>query len=388
MLDGLRSFDGVGVRPRFVVLDDGWQHTDTDNRTNGQQWGGRLQSFRANFKFHPKYNASLSQFFNAVNAHNSKNVEIGVEIESTTVFQQSGTHSDQDSITVASDTSSLSFDREHTLREVVRAAKSDHGVSHFLVWHSLLGYWAGVEPATSNSELSSDEADSLLDTATAPPSLSTGSRHNSTPSKEHNAISELSSFRSRVTYPYLPTSMHRMSQANALTAEPFSTAGVGLVDRAEAARFYESYHRSLRDMGVDGVKVDAQSIVSSLSDERGGGWELALDFHRGLKQAVGSHFGDGGREHPVVHCMGHSQGTMWAVAALYPNINDYDELSDGSQNVLDKEDKYVDLLRQPVFRGSDDFWPQVHNNRTSSHAQLFECLSLYLWMHSFAYSLS
>jgi hypothetical protein len=88
---------------------------------------------------------------------------------------------------------------------------------------------------------------------------------------------------------------------------------------------------------------------------RGGGWQLAEDFHRGLKASVGKHFAEGSSsaEHPVIHCMSHSQGTLWAIAILYPNIND-----DDYHGASGMDCKYGNL-RQPVIRGSDDFWPQV-----------------------------
>ena len=40
----------TGIQPRFLILDDGWQGTNVDDKMNGQQWGGRLTSFYANFK--------------------------------------------------------------------------------------------------------------------------------------------------------------------------------------------------------------------------------------------------------------------------------------------------------------------------------------------------
>ena len=99
--------------------------------------------------------------------------------------------------------------------------------------------------------------------------------------------------------------------------------------------------------------------------DRGGGFELSLDFHTGLQQAVGTHFGSSSssssyttsfttsdavdistttvtiepvneavtvtvtpavvvEEHPIIHCMSHSQGTLWSIAALYPNAFDDD----------------------------------------------------------------
>jgi len=46
--------------------------------------------------------------------------------------------------------------------------------------------------------------------------------------------------------------------------------GVGLIHPKKADQFFEEYHKSLRSMGVDGVKVDAQALVSSLAGDRYG----------------------------------------------------------------------------------------------------------------------
>ena len=55
VLGGLSSFQGTGVTPRFLILDDGWQGTTVDDQANSFQWGGRLTSFDANFKFEETY---------------------------------------------------------------------------------------------------------------------------------------------------------------------------------------------------------------------------------------------------------------------------------------------------------------------------------------------
>ena len=68
--------------------------------------------------------------------------------------------------------------------------------------------------------------------------------------------------------------------------------GVGLVDPELIPEFFNNYHEKLLLMGVDGVKVDAQSILSSLSGERGGGYMLTSKYHRALKQSVGNYFGN------------------------------------------------------------------------------------------------
>ena len=142
--------------------------------------------------------------------------------------------------------------------------------------------------------------------------------------------------------------------------------------------------------------------------DRGGGFELSLEFHTGLQQAVGTHFGSSSsfsttsyttsqaqavdisttkvtiepvnneavanpevmEEHPIIHCMSHSQGTLWSIAALYPNAYDDDQpSSDATSSTttattttttttpVHKEDdrqRRAALFQQPIVRGSDD----------------------------------
>lgn len=38
VLGGLKSFRDTDVQPRFLILDDGWQRTDVDDKANGYQW--------------------------------------------------------------------------------------------------------------------------------------------------------------------------------------------------------------------------------------------------------------------------------------------------------------------------------------------------------------
>ena len=90
-------------------------------------------------------------------------------------------------------------------------------------------------------------------------------------------------------------------------------------------------------------------------------------------------------EHPIIHCMSHSRETIWAVAILYPNIHDIENNEcmrcDNQKQYLHDEPSLSFLqyqkndlhthptssssayVQQPVFRGSDDFWP----NDPASH---------------------
>jgi len=73
VLRGLNSFQETGVQPRFLILDDGWQCTNVDDKTNGYQWGGRLTSFNANYKF--------SEFYDRTDICHG-----GSEVDSLTVY--------------------------------------------------------------------------------------------------------------------------------------------------------------------------------------------------------------------------------------------------------------------------------------------------------------
>lgn len=51
VLDGLSRFHKKGVRPRWVVIDDGWQRTTNDDALNTEQWDERLVGLEANKRF-------------------------------------------------------------------------------------------------------------------------------------------------------------------------------------------------------------------------------------------------------------------------------------------------------------------------------------------------
>ena len=135
-----------------------------------------------------------------------------------------------------------------------------------------------------------------------------------------------------------------MSVAGALCREPFTLHGVGLIDIKHVTSFFSEYHAILAAMGVDGVKVDAQSVLPLLEDERADGTNIPLLFHQALQNSVRNAFSwtKSGEEDisPSIHCMAHSQGTLLNISALY-----------GSDREI------------AVIRGSDDFWP----NEEASH---------------------
>jgi hypothetical protein len=278
VLSGLKSFERhTAVRPRFLILDDGWQRTDVDHQNNGGQWGGRLASFHANFKFSKDYDAA-----------DSAEVEVAVEEE---IIPSARPHMHASGSTLIGD--------NYSLQALIAECKSNY-IDSFFVWHTLTGYWAGVSVQEGNHQVQD--------------------------------------YHPKLVYPFISASAHRMSVADALHTEPFTQDGVGLVDAQHAASFFSDYHTNLAAMGVDGVKVDAQSVLPLLDDERADGENIPLAFHKALQRSVRGAFPQtksGATDvSPLIHCMAHSQGTLLSIAALY-----------GSSREI------------AVIRGSDDFWP-------------------------------
>ena len=215
VIEGLKGFNQVGVTPRFIILDDGWQDTDVNDKMNGYQWGGRLNSFGANYKFEKDFNSKESQ---------QQEQKQQQQLDLKSVY-------DELSRPCGKLASSLILNANNypkqSLERIISRSKEEAGILSFLVWHTLTGYWTGVSPTSE----------------------------------------ELSKYPSSISYPHLSKSLKEMSKANKLESEPFTVSGVGLVDSDHAQLFFEDYHSHLKSMGVDGVKVDAQSILPELIEQ-------------------------------------------------------------------------------------------------------------------------
>lgn len=185
---GLAGFAAGGVRPRFVILDDGWQAV-----TRAPTGETRLTGFGTNERF------------------------------------------------------------AGGLAPLIAQAKQKYGVERFLVWHALLGYWGGVD-------------------GTALPGY--GVRP--------------------VPRAYGPGILRLDPHAN---VRPWG-ALTGVPGATEAARFFDDYHASLREQGVDGVKVDNQGMLESVSAGQGGRMVLGRAFRRALETSVARHFSS-----RLINCM-------------------------------------------------------------------------------------
>ncbi|CAN0051699.1 unnamed protein product, partial [Heterosigma akashiwo] len=195
------------------------------------------------------------------------------------------------------------------LGDLVREVKRDFGVKEFLVWHALAGYWAGVER---------------------------------TPALEKYAIVD--------TLPHSPEKLMQVDRdlwkltlyLNLMNKKQ------GMVHPDHAGAFYEDYHRYLAEQGVDGIKVDAQSIVNVMGNGLGGSVKVAAAYHKALQRSSMKHFsgrrkegvegggGGGEQQQPrapnLIHCMCHDSEILLLLAGLYEH--------------------------RPLVRGSDDHYPR------------------------------
>ncbi|CAA6672606.1 unnamed protein product [Spirodela intermedia] len=136
------------------------------------------------------------------------------------------------------------------IKSIVDVAKKRYAVSFVYLWHAITGYWGGVRPAAEGLEQYS-------------------------PAMKFPEISP--------------------------------DAGFGLVDPKKVYQFYDELHSYLAAAGVDGVKVDVQSILETLGGGLGGRVELTRMYHQALDASVRKNFPDNG----IIACMSHSSDALY-----------------------------------------------------------------------------
>jgi raffinose synthase len=148
------------------------------------------------------------------------------------------------------------------LAACVARAKNEHGVRAFLVWHTIHGYWGGVDEA-------------LL------------------PGYE---VSEVARRFSPEVLAHRPSANHE-----------YWGPSVGRPSLSGLARFFDDYHSALAAAGVDGVKVDNQASVEALCQGQGGRVAAMLATRAALEASVERHF-DG----TLINCMSCSTEMLYA----------------------------------------------------------------------------
>lgn len=143
----------------------------------------------------------------------------------------------------------------------VRSLKQRYGVRHVGVWHTIAGYWGGIDP---ESRLFADVRSSL-----------------------------------------------RKANGEAWIPAPDAAAGFG---------FWNDWHGYLRRQGVDFVKVDSQSAVLNFLRDQEPVGAAARAMHTSLEASVALHFGG-----CVINCMGMASENVWnrPSSALSRNSDDF-----------------------------------------------------------------
>jgi raffinose synthase len=164
------------------------------------------------------------------------------------------------------------------LAPTVRTAKRDFKIRTFLVWHAFIGYWGGVDggslPGYGVREAVRSFGPGIL-----------------------------------IHQPYM----------NVRWWGPLA----GLVPADRIKKFYDDYHGRMKAQGVDGVKVDNQSMIEGVAAGQGGRVALTRAYREALEGSVARHF-DG----RLINCMANAMET------------------------------YYGSPRSTLMRTSIDFWPR------------------------------
>jgi raffinose synthase len=147
------------------------------------------------------------------------------------------------------------------LSDCIREAKQSFGVETFLVWHAMVGYWGGVDPAALPGYDIEDQARRFGEGILA----------------------------------------HQPSHN-----EDWWGALVGLVPATRIQQFFDDYHRSLAAQGVDGVKVDNQAVLEGVAQRQGGRIPLTHAYRVALEASVERHF-----QGRLINCMANAQETWY-----------------------------------------------------------------------------
>lgn len=152
-----------------------------------------------------------------------------------------------------------------SMESMVSTAKDKYGLKYVYVWHALTGYWGGVRPDAEGME----EYESTIKY----PKISPGVAENE---------------------PWMKTDI--------LTLQ-----GLGLMDPKSVHKFYNELHSYLAAIGINGVKVDVQSILETLGTGHGGRVELAKQYHHALDASILKNFPDNG----YIACMCHHTDALY-----------------------------------------------------------------------------
>lgn len=151
------------------------------------------------------------------------------------------------------------------LKPTVQMAKGEFGIETFLVWHAINGYWDGID----------EEA-----------------------LPHYQAVETKRQFS--------PGIVHHVPQQ-------WEAESVGQVPPSEIHRFFQEFHRHLREQGVDGLKVDNQASLETTGAGLGGRVALMQRYREALEGSAHVHFRGN-----LINCMSCSNDMLYS--ALNSNL--------------------------------------------------------------------
>ncbi|KAI3775431.1 hypothetical protein L1987_50007 [Smallanthus sonchifolius] len=151
------------------------------------------------------------------------------------------------------------------IKNIVNIVKNTYGLKYVYVWHAIIGYWGGVRPEAEGME----------------------------------------EYGSSMKYP-MP-SKGVIANDPVWKTDMLVVQGLGLMNPKKVFKFYDNLHRYLAAAGVDGVKVDVQSILETLGSGLGGRVALTQQYHQALDASIARNFPDNG----CIACMSHNTDALY-----------------------------------------------------------------------------
>lgn len=184
--------------------------------------------------------------------------------------------------------------------------KDEYGLEWVGVWHTLFGYWQGVDP---DGPLAKTLAHAL-----------------------------------------------HMTLSGRLAPGP---------EAAKAFAFWDAWHAELRGAGVDFVKVDCQSGLPAFWNHQRAIGDVARNAHGALEASVGKHF-DG----TVINCMGMATENIWhRTSAVTRNSDDFFPKDPDSFIEHALQNAYNAYYHAPLMWLDWDMWWTRHDN-AAVHAMM------------------
>ncbi|XP_051128267.1 probable galactinol--sucrose galactosyltransferase 1 isoform X2 [Andrographis paniculata] len=150
-------------------------------------------------------------------------------------------------------------------RQIVSGIKEKFCLKYIYIWHAIGGYWGGVHPG----------------------------------------IDEMARYESKIVS--VVPSPGIESNGVCFVLKSIIDNKVGLVNPNRIDDFYHDLHLYLASSGIDGVKVDNQSILETLGAGFGGRVKLAKKYHEALEKSVSENF----KNNAMISCMSHSTDALY-----------------------------------------------------------------------------